>query len=116
MAPACRLSGLSAGLGTVSMTGAGSSLSIDGTNYTVDSSFTVTDGQTLSLLGTWSLGEGVTINVDHADAGAGQHQQPGRHQSYGFDARRHGLVHRRTTSAVARRDNQLGHRPGRAAG
>jgi len=65
------VSGLSAGLGTVSLTGAGSSLSLNGANYTVDSSFNVTNGQTLNLEGTWSLGAGVSITVDHATLGLG---------------------------------------------
>src|SRR5262249_7089976 len=57
--------------GSVSLTGANSSLALSGTNYTVDSSFSISNGQTLSLLGTWTAAPGVTITVNGATFGLG---------------------------------------------
>ncbi len=65
------VSGLTGGLGNVSMTDPDSSLSINGTSYTVDSSFNVIDGQTLDLLGTWTAGTGVLVTVENATLGLG---------------------------------------------
>ena len=65
------VSGLTGSLGKVSLSGNGSVLSVDGTNYTVDSSLTIDSGQTLGLTGTWSLGAGVTITVNDASFGLG---------------------------------------------
>ena len=65
------VSGLTGGLGSVSMTDPNSTLSINGASYTVDSSFNVLDGQTLDLLGTWTAGTGVMVTVDNATLGLG---------------------------------------------
>ena len=67
---------LKAAVGSLSMSGAGSSLTIEGSSaynasYVVDSSFTVSNGQTLNLLGTWSLGNGTTITVNNGTLGLG---------------------------------------------
>ena len=44
---------------------------MSGTGYTVSSSLAAYSGQTLDLLGSWSLGTGVTITVDSATFGLG---------------------------------------------
>ena len=63
--------GLTDSLGLVSLIGTGSSIFVNGTNYTVDSSLSVTDGQFLSLLGSWNAGAGATVTVTNATLGLG---------------------------------------------
>ncbi len=65
------VNGLTGSVGNVVLTGTGSSVSFDGTNYTVDSPLTATDGQSLSLLGTWTAGAGATVTVTGAAFGLG---------------------------------------------
>jgi hypothetical protein len=62
---------LSGGLGTVVLTGANSQLTLDGDNYTVDSSFNVNSGQSLTLLDTWTTAPGVSISVNGGTFGLG---------------------------------------------
>ena len=65
------VSGLVGDIGSISLMGAASSVYIEGTSYTVDSSFNVSDGQTLALLGTWTLGQADTVSVDGGTLGLG---------------------------------------------
>jgi hypothetical protein len=65
------VTGLASGLGTVILQDANSALTLNGSSYTVDSSFNLTDGQTLNLLGTWSSPAGVTIMTTDATLGLG---------------------------------------------
>jgi hypothetical protein len=58
------VTGLTGNLGTPTLSGSGSSLSVNGTNYAVNSSFTVGSGTSASLLGTWAVSSGVTINAN----------------------------------------------------
>jgi hypothetical protein len=60
------VSGLTGSLGIAVLTGPGSELSIDGTNYSVDSSLSITNGQSLSLLGSWMAGAGDNITATDA--------------------------------------------------
>jgi hypothetical protein len=65
------VTGLTGNLGSLSIAGAGSSISIDGTGYTVDKSVSADGGQTLRLLGTWSLRTGATVTVTGGTFGLG---------------------------------------------
>src|SRR5207249_3450978 len=65
------VTGLSGSLGTVVLSGANSKLSVNGRNYTVDSSVSISNGQTLALLGSWTAAAGVTISATGATLGLG---------------------------------------------
>src|SRR5207244_1524757 len=70
------VAGLSGSIGTVLISDADSALSLDGTNYTVDSSFAVSDNQSLTLGGSWSAAANVSLSADNATLSLGT---PGDH-------------------------------------
>jgi membrane-associated phospholipid phosphatase len=63
------VSGLTGDLGTISLAGKGSSAAVDGTGYAVKMPISISNGTTLDLEGTWSLGTGATITVSAATLG-----------------------------------------------
>ena len=66
------VNGLTGNLGNVFLARRGESgYQSNGTSYTVNSSVAATDGQTLSLLGSWTAGVGVAVNVMNATLGLG---------------------------------------------
>jgi hypothetical protein len=65
------LTSLTGNLGTVTLADANSLASVTGTNYVVNSPITATNGETLLLLGTWTVSIGVGVSVRNATLGLG---------------------------------------------
>jgi hypothetical protein len=68
---ALSVNGLTGNLGTATLSGKGSSLTLGGTGYTIDKGLTATAGQTLELDGAWTLPAGSTIGATGATLSLG---------------------------------------------
>jgi hypothetical protein len=63
--------GLTGLTGNITLTGANSSLSLNGSNYLVNTAFNLISGQSLSLQGTWSTVPGLTLTANNATLSLG---------------------------------------------
>src|SRR5207244_1589612 len=68
---ALNVSGVTGNVGTATLSGTGSNLSVTGTSYTVDQGLAATTGETVSLNGGWSNGLGSTISAGGATLNLG---------------------------------------------
>jgi hypothetical protein len=68
---ALNVRGLSSEVGTATLSGSGSRLSLDGSGYTIDRGLTATAGQTLILSGSWTNAFGSTISATGARLNVG---------------------------------------------
>ena len=58
-------------MGIVSLSGSGTSLTLDGSSYVVDQGLTATAGETVTLSGAWSNAAGSTITATGATLNLG---------------------------------------------
>jgi allophanate hydrolase subunit 2 len=61
-----QVTGLTGNVNSVSISGANSALALSGTNFVLGASLSITNGESLSLTGTWTTASGVILTADHA--------------------------------------------------